>query len=41
MTSIYAAVALLPLGDSTAFSFLAPLFVAITAPTLLKEKPSK
>ncbi|KAL6765957.1 hypothetical protein V8C86DRAFT_15272 [Haematococcus lacustris] len=41
VTSIYAAVAFLPLGDSTALSFLAPLVVALTSPLLLHETPSR
>lgn len=40
VSSIYWAVALLPLGDATLLSFLAPLFVAVSAPMLLGEVPS-
>ncbi|MEW5301599.1 MAG: hypothetical protein WDW36_004450 [Sanguina aurantia] len=41
VSSIYWAVALLPLGDATLLSFLAPLFVAVSAPMLLGEVPSR
>jgi drug/metabolite transporter (DMT)-like permease len=41
VSSIFWTVKLLPLSDATVLSFLAPLFVALTAPLLLGEAPSK
>ncbi|PRW32584.1 Solute carrier family 35 member G1 [Chlorella sorokiniana] len=41
VSSLYLAVALLPLADASVLSFLSPIFVAMLSPVILKEKPSK
>lgn len=40
LTCLYTACTLMPLADVTTLTFLAPLFVAVLSPVLLKENPS-
>lgn len=40
VSSLYLAVALLPLADASVLSFLSPIFVAVLGPVVLKERSS-